>query len=204
VSSPDLGAGAPRKSQIIADGAPLDRRTRGVSDAGYRRTFGVFGLLRGQSPLMVLRSQTGPEAWPAHCESGVGRDAAVPFFLYSTPGARDRPPVEDPPHVSWCPPMTEQPDGLLAEVAETRIAPRVVERHIRLWRVTSQSHAASRVPSSLAHEALSEAGRAIDRIAEMLRREIKATSTQTTPDYSVAMPPLPANGANPELGEEPT
>jgi hypothetical protein len=56
-------------------------------------------------------------------------------------------------------------------------------------------HAASREPSSLAHEALSEAGRAIDRIAEMLRREIEATSTQTTPDYSVATPPLPSTGA---------
>jgi hypothetical protein len=105
-----------------------------------------------------------------------------------------------PPSVPRCPPWTEEPDALLAELCETQIALGIAECHIRLWRrlwhASSEGHAASRVPSYVAHEALSEAGRAIDRIAEMLRREIAATSTLRISDHSVQTPSLPANGGH--------
>ncbi|HET9118176.1 MAG TPA: hypothetical protein VFN75_08920, partial [Pseudonocardiaceae bacterium] len=118
-----------------------------------------------------------------------------------------------PPRMPCWPPMTEEPNKLLAKLDETRIALEVAERHIRLSRSNSKRHAASHMPSYLAHEALSEAGKAIDCIAELLRREIAATSTRTTPDHSVPNAITSchrgharADGVadHPELGEEPT
>ncbi len=87
----------------------------------------------------------------------------------------------DPPSFPSFRPSADQPDGLLAELHEVQAALVIAEYHIRLWRANS---ATGNMPfrayrAYAAHEAVHEAGRVIDRIAEMLR--IEATGTLTTP-----------------------
>jgi len=78
-------------------------------------------------------------------------------------------------------PSTVQPDELLAELHEVQAALEIAEYHIRLWRANSVT---GNIPfrayrAYAAHEALDEAGRAIDCLAESLR--IEAAGTLTTP-----------------------
>lgn len=73
-----------------------------------------------------------------------------------------------PPGLLSFPSSADKPDELLAELHEAQIALAIAEHHIRLWRTNSvtgnrpfrQHH------SCVAHEALYETGKTIDRVAE--------------------------------------
>ena len=87
----------------------------------------------------------------------------------------------DPPRYPSFRPSAVQPDELLVELHEVPAALEIAEYHIRLWHANS-------VPGNMpfrayrayaAHEALDEAGRVIDCLAETLR--IEAVGTLTTP-----------------------
>lgn len=84
-----------------------------------------------------------------------------------------------PPHFPGFPPSEDQPDGLLAELHEVQAALAVAEYHIRLWRSnTATGNRQFRAYRAYAaHEALDEAGRVIDCIAETLLIDAAGTLT---------------------------
>lgn len=77
------------------------------------------------------------------------------------------------------PPLEDQPDELLAELHQAQVALRTAEYHLRLWRANSATGNIRAYRAYAAHEALDEAGRVIDCIAETLL--IEAAGTLTTP-----------------------
>ncbi|MFY9806274.1 MAG: hypothetical protein WCC38_14565 [Pseudonocardiaceae bacterium] len=78
-------------------------------------------------------------------------------------------------------PSSHRPDQLLIELHEAQRALAIAEYHIRSWRAqfaaTEEIHIRPRV-SCVAHQALHEAGRAIDDIAALLK--IQAHGTRAT------------------------
>ncbi len=88
-----------------------------------------------------------------------------------------------PPGLLSFPSSTDKPDELLAELHEAQIALAIAEHHIRLWRTNSvtgnrpfrQHH------SCVAHEALYESGKTIDRVAEMLKIQVNSTQPACQP-----------------------
>lgn len=83
-----------------------------------------------------------------------------------------------PPDLPSFQPSADRPDGLLAELRAAHIALGIAEDHIRLWRASSTMTGniffRSRLPH-IAHEALDEAGEAIERTAELLRIQANGT-----------------------------
>ncbi len=107
-------------------------------------------------------------------------------------------------------PSADKPDRLLTELHEAQLALAIAEHHITLWRAKfatmSKVQCRPRI-SCVAHQALHEAGRTIDHIAELLK--IQAHGTRATqqgnsvPIYTEASPAdargEPARQSSPEF-----
>ncbi len=89
------------------------------------------------------------------------------------------------PDLPSCQLSADRPDEFLAELRAAHIALGIAEDHIRLWRASSSMTGdllfRSRLPY-IAHEALYEASKAIDRTAELLR--IQALGHDAQIDYT--------------------
>ena len=75
------------------------------------------------------------------------------------------------------PSSADKPDGLLADLYEAQITLVIAEHHIRLWRENSApgNRLFCQRNSCVAHEALHEAGKTIERVAETLKIQVNST-----------------------------
>jgi hypothetical protein len=99
--------------------------------------------------------------------------------------------------VTQFPPSADKPDRLLTELHEAQLALTMAEHHVRLWRAKlatmGKVQYRPRV-SYVAHQALHEAGRAIDDIAELLKIQAHGTrATQQGNSTHVYTPASPAD-----------